>query len=78
MIIKENQKCICKNKWPQFKYQSNEKVAFVFVLRQKKLYLNCVLNAHGKPANYSQNSGLLNTDLGYNLPLFLAFLCFLA
>ena len=36
-IIKENQKCICKNKWKQFKYQSNEKVAFVFVLRQTKL-----------------------------------------
>lgn len=35
---------------------------FHFVLMQKKLYLNCVLNAHGKPADYLQNSGLLNTD----------------
>lgn len=74
-IIKENQKLILQKKkwWKQFKYLSNEKVVFHFVLLQKKFstQLDYVLNVDEKLASYSQNSGLLNIDLEYhNLPLF--------
>lgn len=65
---------IAKKKWwKQFKSLSNEEVVFHFVLIQKKFstQLDCVLNVDEKPTSYSQNSGLLNTDLEYhNLPLF--------